>query len=260
MKPKGFVNSVGKADQIIDAFRIKDELSIAELSRMLGYYSSVIHRFLRTLVYLGYMEQDAASGKYRLGLKFLELGYLVFERMDLRQRVRPVLKELARTSEETANLAIFDEKGRGITYIDQIESPRDMTMKLRVGSQTHLHATALGKVIFAHLPDDKAGEILQRSDLPKLTKNTIADPSELKEHLDTVRQNGFAVDNEEAVEGASCIAAPVRDHTGQVVAAISISALASHITFDNMAEKVELVKQSALDASSQLGYRPINTN
>jgi DNA-binding IclR family transcriptional regulator len=180
--------------------------------------------------------------------------------MELRQRIRPILKELASTSEETASLAIFDEKGRGITYIDQIESPRDMTMKLRVGSQTHLHATALGKVIFANLPDDKARDILQRANFTKLTRNTIIDPAEMKEHLNKVRQNGFAVDNEEAIKGASCIAAPVRDHTGQVVAAISISALATNITAENMAEKVELVKQSAFDASSQLGYKPENTD
>ena len=108
MRPKGFVNSVGKADEIIGAFRARDELSITELSEALGYYPSVIHRFLTTLEYLGYMEQNPESGKYRLGLKLLELGYLVFDRMDLRQRIRPILKELADVSGETANPSPLD--------------------------------------------------------------------------------------------------------------------------------------------------------
>lgn len=256
MKPKGFVNSVGKADQIIEAFKIEDELSITELSKMLGYYPSAIHRFITTLEYLGYVERDPGNGKYRLGLKFLELGYLVFDRMDLRQRVRPVLKELADNSGETANLAIFDERREGIVFIDQIESPRDITMRLRVGEQAQLHATALGKVILAHLTSEKIQEILRGERFPKLTENTITDPEELSQHLSVIRQNGFAVDDQEVVEGAKCIAAPVRDHTGQVVAAISISALASRINHDNMSDKVELVRQSALEASLRLGYKP----
>lgn len=256
MKPKGFVNSVGKADEIIDAFKSKDELSITELSEILGHYPSAIHRFLTTLEYLGYVEQDPASGKYRLGLKLLELGYLVFDRMDLRQRVRPVLKELAEISGETANLAIFDEKQEAIIFVDQIESPRDITMRLRVGYQAQIHATALGKTIFANLPEIKAQEILHKAKFPKLTKNTITDPERLQKHLNSIRQNGFAIDNEEAVEGAICIAAPIRDHTGQVVAAMSISALANRINDGNINERIELVKQSALKASQRLGYNP----
>lgn len=256
MKPKGFVNSVGKADQIIDAFKIKDELSITELSEMLGYYPSAIHRFATTLEYLGYVEQNPENGKYRLGLKLLELGYLVFDRMDLRQRIRPVLKELAGASGETANLAIFDEKEEGIVFIDQIESPRDITMRLRVGRQAQIHATALGKVILAHLPDDRTQQILRRARFSKLTENTITDPEELRQQLNVIRQKGFAVDDQEAVEGAKCIAAPVRDHAGQVVAGISISALANRINDDNMSDAVELVMHSALKASLQLGYKP----
>lgn len=258
MKPKGFVNSVGKADQIIDAFKLRDELSITELSEMLGYYPSAIHRFVTTLEYLGYVERNPENGKYRLGLKFLELGYLVFDRMDLRQRVRPVLKDLAGISGETANLAIFDGRVEGIVFIDQIESPRDITMRLRVGRQAQLHATALGKVILAHLPDDKIQEILQTARFPKLTENTITDPEELRQQLNVIRQNGFAVDDQEAVEGAKCIAAPVRDHTGQIVAAVSVSALANRINSDNMRDTVELVMKSARKASRHLGYRPKN--
>ena len=258
MKPKGFVNSVGKAARIIDAFRTEDELSITKLSEILGYYPSTIHRLLTTLVYLGYAEQNPDNGKYKLGLKLLELGYLVFSRIDIRQRIRPVLKKLASDSEETANLAIFDEKVGEAVFIDQIESPRDIKMKLRVGGQTRLHSTAIGKVIFAHLPRNKIEELLQKKTFPEQTRNTITDPEKLRKQFSIIRQNGFATDNEEASEGAKCIAAPVRDHMGRVVAGISISAPANRITSENMARKMGLVRRSALEASLRLGYRPIS--
>jgi DNA-binding IclR family transcriptional regulator len=256
MEPKGFLKSVGKADQIIEAFKTRDELSITELSEVLGYYPSAIYRFVTTLEYLGYVEQEPENGKYRLGLKFLELGYLVFDRMDLRQRVRPVLKKLADACGETANLAIVDAKKGVVVFIDQIESPRDITMRLRVGGQAQLHATALGKVILAYLPNDKFQGILREARFPKLTENTITEPEELRQQLSVIRRDGFAVDNQEAVEGAKCIAAPVRDHTGQVVAAISISALANRLQHDKMDDTVGLVIRSALEASLRLGYKP----
>jgi len=129
-------------------------------------------------------------------------------------------------------------------------------MRLRVGHQAQLHATALGKVILAYLPDDKLQEILRGARFPKLTENTITDPEKLRQRLSVIRQNGFAVDDQEAVEGAKCIAAPVRDHTGQVVAAISISTLATRTNRDNTNDTVELVMRSALEASRQLGYKP----
>jgi len=260
LKPKGFVSSVEKAFLIIDAFKKKDELSVTELSGTLGYYPSTVHRFLTTLEYFGYVEQNPDSGKYKLGLKLLELGQLVLNRIDLRQRVRPVLKELANRSGETANLAIFEDKIEEVVFIDQIESPRDIKMGLRVGRITQLHATALGKVIFAHLPNDKIKELLHKKEFLKLTENTTTDPEELYGQLNIVRQSGFAIDNEEAMEGAKCIAAPLRDYTGVVVAAISISAPASRITDENIDEKVELVKRSALEASLNLGYRPTSEN
>jgi DNA-binding IclR family transcriptional regulator len=245
--------SIEKVCRVLGAFRVRPLMGITELAKKTGLLPSDVHRIVRSLEPFGYLAQDPQSKKYRLGLELLKLGHLVHQRIELREVARPYLVRLSEATEATANLAVFDERELEILFVEQIDSPGEVQIKLRIGARASPHATAVGKVLTAHLPPVVAGRLLKKDGMPRRTPNTITDRATLERELEMIRSRGYATDREEAVTGACCVSAPVRDHRGEVVAAVSVSMMAARMAAWRESQLVSLVRSTAGKISTALG-------
>lgn len=252
MKP---ATSIAKACQVLEAFRSRGSMGIVELARDTGLLPSDVHRILKSLEVFGYIEQDALSRKYRLGLALLRLGNAVLEKIELREVARPLLCRLSERAEATANLAIFHPHECDIIFVEQIDSPTEVQIKLRIGSRVNPHATGVGKVLCAYMDAGTCRKVLDRDGMERKTSRTITDWVLLEREFARVRECGYALDLEEAVEGACCAAAPIRDHRGEVVAAVSASMMASRFYRLSEREIAALVISTAEKISAGLGYQ-----
>jgi len=227
-------------------------MSVTEISEKLGIYPSTAHRMLDTLRYWGYVEQNPDTQKYQLGLKVVELGMAKLREMDLLKEASPYLKELVSECNETVHLGVLEEGE--VLYLAKQESSQTIRMVSRVGSRVPAHCTALGKVLLAHLSKDERKKILNKKGLPRLTKNTITNEKELEKELCKVREQGFALDREEHEKDVRCIAAPIKNHQGNVIAAVSISGPAFRMDVNKQDNLREALIQTSKKISQRLGY------
>lgn len=246
------VNSVIKTFAILEELSKNKSIKLTELSRKLGYPSSTTHRFLTSLIDLGYVIQDGDSGEYSLGVKILSLGNSVLQNLDLRKIAYPFLEKLRDKTGETANLVVLDKDEA--LYIEKVESGASVRVFSLIGRRAPVHATGVGKVLLADLAWPDVISILTKKGMKKLTKNTITDSNEFMEELHKVRQRGYAIDDEECEEGVMCIAAPIKDHTGKTKACISVSGPKGRI--NEKREKIfNVVVLNARELSISLGYK-----
>lgn len=216
------VKSVQRTILLLEALSGKEaELGIAELSRKTGLSQSTIHRLLRTLYNLNCVDQNPNTYKYRLTLKLFELGSSVINKINIVQLAIPCMKILSEKYNEAINLAKLDKDE--IVYIHKIESYTTLKLDLKLGSRHPAYCTGLGKVLLAYLEEDELNFYLERVKLKRFTSNTITHQEKLKKELISIKQRGYAFDNEEYVQGVCCLAAPVRDYTSKVCAALSIA-------------------------------------
>jgi len=194
---------------------------------------------------------------YFLGFKLVDLGNLLLNQLDLRREAEPFLRELAEKTKETVHLVILDQNE--IVYIDKVETdhnPSGLRMASRVGLRNPPHSCAVGKVLLADLPEETLNHFLKKGNLIKRTENTITDPTRLREHLDLVKRQGYAIDDEENEKGIRCVAAPIRDGTGRAVAALSISGPAFKVTKRAIQDSLKKeVMETASQISQRLGFR-----
>jgi DNA-binding IclR family transcriptional regulator len=167
--------------------------------------------------------------------------------------LRPFLEQLARETGETASLAVLD--GEHAVYIEQVVSQNVIKGIPPTGSKLDLHCTAVGKVLLSSLSKETFERLVHEHGLPRRTANTIVDPVELCKELARVREQGYALDNEETEPGGRCVAAPIRDVQGRVIAAISITGPTTRLTLERLREYAAVVQRIAALASSALGYR-----
>ncbi|MER3403917.1 MAG: IclR family transcriptional regulator [Chloroflexota bacterium] len=248
------IGVLAKALDLVDLLDEHEALTLTELSSRSGINKVTVLRILANLEERGYVERDEATGQYRLGFRLLQLGMRKSEGLDLRTVARPVLKTLHAETGETVNLAIPNRDR--LVYIDIIESTHGLRMAATIGARDDYHSTALGKAMLAYQPASFREELLARQALPRKTSHTIVEPGALQAELDRVREAGFAVDDEENEPGARCIAAPVFDYHGRVVAAISISGPASRVSQDRERDLATRVTAAARQISLALGFRP----
>jgi len=221
-KPNYPIKVLDKSRSVLELLLRQDsEIKITEISERLGFYPSTTHRILDTLKYWDYVEQDSHTQKYQLGLKALELGMTKLHKMDLVREATPYLKELVNQYNETVHLGALEKKE--VMYLAKKESSQTIRMISYVGKRAPLHCTALGKVLLAYLPKEKRRKILEGKQLPRLTERTITDKEELEKNLKQIKKQGFALDNEENEKDVCCIAVPIRNYQGTVIAALSIS-------------------------------------
>jgi len=250
------IKSIHKALDILEVLALEAKgLGLTEISKKLNMQLSTAHRILSTLKHRGYIEQSSKKGKYRLGLKTLEIGLAMQAQLQLLERALPHLQNLAEATKETVNLAILDQDCDEVVYIAKIDSPEVLKTDIKVGTKLLAHCTALGKVLLAFLPEDEFNRRFSyRNQLPTHTPRSLSTVEELKETLAKIRKQNFAIDNEEFKIGVKCVAAPIRDSTGKVIAAVSIAGPSSRLSSERIDEFRKLVVNTANEISVQLGF------
>jgi len=232
-------------------------LGIADIADDLGLSRSTTHRYVITLVALGYLEQGA-SRKYRLGLRVTDLGMSALNSTGLREHAHPYLEELRQRTSYTVNLAVLD--GEEILYVDRARSFRrgqsKIDLNLHPGSRLPAYCTAMGKLLLAHLPDDQQRDLLGSMKLTKRGPNTITSKKALRDELDEVLDAGFAVNDQELAPELHSISAPVRNEAREVVAAVNMAAHSSMISLEELVDALGPHLISTADRiSARLGYR-----
>ncbi|HEY3524423.1 MAG TPA: IclR family transcriptional regulator [Candidatus Limnocylindrales bacterium] len=215
------VRSIARADALLDVLsREPAGIGLSEIARRTGLGLSTTHRLLATLTGLEYVTQDPETSRYLLGFRVLELASRAQSVHLLLVRARPLMAETMRASGETTNLAVRD--GPWARYVAQVPSNASVRMFAELGSPAPLHATGVGKVLLAFAPDPTVDSVLA-GDLRPRTGRTLTTPDDVRAALDEIRARGFAIDNEEFEDGVMCVAAPVRNHAEEVVAALSVA-------------------------------------
>ena len=243
--------SLHRGLEVLDCFAARDSWSLADLAAHLGQNKATVFRVLHTLEQFGYLAKDAASGRYSLGLRLHALGAAAVRNEQLRWQALPPLQDLAESTGETVHVGILHD---GVVVTVQIvEGTHAVRMHSTVGKRSPAHASALGKVLMAYLPDAEVDAVVAAHGLPRFTPNTITTPEALRERLHRVRLDGYARDEEEIEVGLRCLAAPITDHAGRPTAALAISAPASRMDPERVAALIPQVKATAHRISRMLG-------
>jgi DNA-binding IclR family transcriptional regulator len=248
------LSSVANSIRLLTSFSgEEDELGITALASRLRLAKSTVHRLAATLTGAGFLEQNSDNGKYRLGIALFELGALVRRRMDVANEGRPRLRELLEKTGETVQMGIIDHLS--VLYVYEMESPHAIRMAAAVGGRAPLHCTAVGKVLFAHQPEDFVNRVLEGG-LTAFTPKTVTRRDALLAMLADVRAREHAIDDEESESGLRAVAAPVRNQNGIVVAAVGIAAPVQRMNKKVMQTCVPMVVAAANEVSARLGYAP----
>jgi IclR family KDG regulon transcriptional repressor len=255
--PRPRLSSVAMAIQVLDAFTKKDtELGISALSRKLGIAKSTVHRLATTLASGGLLEHDKVTGQYRLGLTLFRLGALVRQRMNLYNEAKPFLTELGHQTNETIHLAILSENQ--VVYVYNLDSEQAVRAQSYIGVPKPAYCAAEGLAILAYQPEDVIKAIIAEG-LVKRTPNTKNRPEQIWAALKEVRSLGYATEDEEYELGVRCVAAPIWDASGSVVAAVGVAAPAQRMTKKMMSETAPEVIRTAYAISRRVGYRSQKT-
>ncbi len=247
------VKSLVKALKILEVLADEDPpYTLTQLSRRLHLHVSTVHRLLVNLVRNGFVEEDRISGGYQLSFRVLRMGLRVLDRLDFRRVAQGFLRDLSLRTQETVHLAILQET-RAIS-IEKFASFQSVGLDARLGGVMPLHCTGVGKTLLAYQGEDLLNQIVQSPGLTRMTEHTVTALPQLRKELERVREQGYAVDQGEAVEGLCCVAGPVFNHAGQIVAAFSVTAPAMRLT-PRIPEIADLIRQTSQQISYQLGYR-----
>lgn len=250
---KNRVQSVIKVILILEELAKHDgSMKLTNLARALEMPTSTVYRLLSSLMDLGYVNQNAETGEYTLGLKLLSLSSVVLRQMNLRKIAYPYLEKLQQMTDETANLVVLDSDE--VMYVEKVESRQPVRTFSMIGRRAPVHATGAGKVLLADMRSDEVLAILRRKGMKSYTKHTITDYKDFTAELNQVRVQGFAFDKEECELGVVCIAAPVRNHEGRTVASVSISGPSSRLTPAAAQEMVGTVVGVGRELSAKLGF------
>jgi len=250
-KPEQLVQSIDRAFDILEVLvENSDGLGVTEISQKLNIHKSTVYRLLSTLQYRGYVKKDN-NDKYKIGLKLFEVGSKVIDNIDLRSEVNPYLREIMRISEETVHLGILDDNQ--VVYIDKVESQNTIRMYSKIGRRNHASSTSLGKVLLAYSDKEVVEQVINEEGLKNLTENTITEENEFYKHLSQIKQQGYAIDDEEQEYGIRCIAGPIFDHQDNVIAAFSISGPVMRMTHKKVDSLKEVVKEYSKNISQALG-------
>jgi len=245
---------VKSADRTLDIFELlagePRGLTVSEMSERLGLARSSTHGLVRTLHARGYLMQNGGR-RFHLGARLIQLGLNVVDRLELRSAARGPLERLVAATHDTALLVVPD--GGDLLYVDKILSDaRDVRTDPRVSSRSPLHCSSLGKALLAALDDESVVQIVETIGLERTTEFSITDRDELLADLARTRERGYSIDRQEAVAGVFCVGAPVRDHAGRSIAAMSLSTIKDFFDAERTGPQVAAV---AVDISRALGWK-----
>lgn len=248
------IQSVDRALRIITyVSQKKDGMGVTELAALLDLNKSSIFKLLSTLAAHDFIEQDQVTKKYKLGYKYLELSSMLLESLDLRTQAKPFLKDLEDETNEVIHLVVYDQGE--VVYIEKLEGNETLRTHSKVGKRAPVHCTSVGKVILAHLPEEQVEEIIEKKGLAPHTEKTIIDQKIFLAELQKVRNQGYGVEIEENEEGITCIAAPIFDHKGDIIAAVSISGPSTRMNDRRLQELMPSIVETGHTISARLGFQ-----
>ena len=248
------ITPVKSADRTLDIFELfaaePRRLTISEISDRLGVARSSTHGLVHTLAARGYLVQDG-GGRFQLSARLIQLGLNVADRLELRSAARGPMEELAMATHDTALLVVPDSGD--LLFVDKVLSEaRDLRTDPRVSSRSPLHCSSLGKALLATLDDRAVMKIAETVGLEPATEHSITDPVQLLADLARTRARGYSVDQQEALLGVFCVGSPIRDHSGQPIAAISLSTIKDFFDPERTGPQV---RAAAVDISHAMGWK-----
>lgn len=253
MADKG-VQVIDRAFDILEILSVeKDGLGVTEIGNRLGLHKSTVHRILSAMAERGYIEKASGKGVYKLGLKLIEINSIYLNNVELKTEARPYLSELTAKMNQPTHLATLN--GEDVVYIDKVEVVNSIRLYSQIGLRVPAHCSALGKSLLSGLSDAELEEKVNGISFTQYTQSTVDNKEELIKQVKQVRQRGWALDDEEHEAGVRCIASPVFDYRGKVIAAVSVSGPAAVISPDRDDEVASRVRETALKISKRLGYK-----
>ncbi|MCB0162738.1 MAG: IclR family transcriptional regulator [Anaerolineae bacterium] len=239
--------------QLLD--QAPEGLTISQITQEMSIAKSTVFTILTTLNLYGLVEREEESGRYQLGMGLFTLGSSVIERLDVRSRAYPLLKSLAQQTRLTTHLGILDEGE--VVYIEKIEGQGPIKISSAIGRRMGVHCTALGKAILAHVPEEKFLTLFTDYTLLQRTPNTITSVQLLQVDLTKTKERGYSFDDEENELGIRCLGAPIFNHRGEVIHAVSISGPRDRVSLDTIEPLAEKLKQAAQEISQAIGFVPV---
>jgi IclR family pca regulon transcriptional regulator len=242
---KSLVVSLAKACRVLEVFDGQEpELNLSEIGRRTNLDIGTVHRLVRTMVGLGYLQQGENAKRYRLGLKVIDLGFNSISRIHVQSLTRPILLSLVDSVIVSASVGVLDSSK--IVYIDRVQvglTPLGATRG--IGSRVPLYCSAIGRAILAFLSSERCDQILEAEERVKLTPHTITSLREIRQRIDEARELGYAFSDQEMIPGVRALAAPILDREGRPLASLSVAAQ----SFSMPAEQfVEYAAPKVLDA------------
>jgi len=242
------IQVIDRVTALLEAITTHPEpASLKLLSAETRLHPSTAFRILNALAKHGLVERTSA-GHYALGVKLLHFGSHVQGKVDLLREAKTIMEWLRSQIGETVNLTV--REGDEVVYVERAIPNRMMRVEQVIGSRAPLHVTAVGKLFLAEAGEKACREYARRTGLPRYTPNTLTQMTKLCAQLETANKQGYALDNEEAEEGVSCIGVPVRDSQGAMIAGLSISAPRER----RQQAWIPLIKKAGADLSVRLGY------
>lgn len=250
----GSVRTLERGLSVLTALAEAGEATLTQLARTVDLSASTTYRLLETLRQQGFVDWEERTGLFSVGLRAYQVGAAFSVRDALLGAAQPEMQALVDDLNETVNLAVI-RAGEAV-YVHQVQARQMMRMFTHVGAVAPLHCSGVGKILTAWLPEPEASHLVGPGPYPAYTPHSMTTLNALKRELDTVRAQGYALDDEERELGVRCLATPIRDARGEVVASLSISAPASRFPKKNIPDMLERVQATSNRISARLGWRP----
>jgi IclR family acetate operon transcriptional repressor len=248
----GGVQSVDRALSIIETLAEDDQgYRLSDLAIRTGLSTSTVHRLLATLESRRFVQFDRAESKWHVGARSFTVGATFARRRNFSAQAIPYLRKLRDLTRETANLAVVDDEF--IIVLTRMESREIMRSLTKVGGRVAMVTSGVGKAVLATYSDEDVATIIRHHGMPRLTEKSIVRPSDLFKELKKIREQGYAIDDEEAQMGLRCVAAVVYDNCAEPLAAISVSGMTSRVTDERLPEIGCVVREVAAELTAALG-------
>lgn len=247
--------TVVRSMDLLQLFLTYPKLNISEMAKLSGIPKTSVLRMIGSLEEMGFLKKDR-EGSYSLGLLFLQYGNLVAERLDIRHIALPVMQQLRDDIQEAIHLVLRD--GDECIYIEKLDTDHPVRLFTKIGRKAPLYAGASSRIILAFMPELEREEYLEATELQPIASGTITDKAELRQTLERSRHEGYSFSRSELENYTAELSAPIFDHTGQIVAALSAAGLEVQFEEERIAELVQDVQQAANEISRRLGCpRPV---
>lgn len=252
------MKSVQRVIRVLKSFTENNsKMGLSKIAKNNNLPKSTAHRILKSLKEEGFISQNKTNGKYRLGIGLFNLGNLALKSTELHEVALPCLEKLSRECREAVHLGVLEDEEIVSVEVSPSEGGLfSLNVGIHVGKRALLYCTGVGKATLAFQPKEKIRQILKRK-RRKFTKNTIVEKESLEQELEKIREKKYAVDNMEHEEGVRCVAAAIRNHTGRVFGALSISGPSIRVTEERIPELASKVKKVAEQISKKMGFNTI---